>query len=144
MASGENRRIVKRIRKLLKDLGRNPGKGIGKPEQLRFQLSGCWFRRITNEHRLVYRVDNDPVIHFQNPEQEEEWMDKCRHQFTEEEVAELEKYRDKQKDKRLALRFVALLMLAKNDRIDKVAEVIGNSVRTVENWLSNMMKREFS
>jgi len=68
-------------------------------------------------------------------------MDKCRHQFTEEEVAELKKYRDKQKDKRLALRFVALLMLAENDGADKVAEVIGKSVRTIENWLKQYVEK---
>ena len=68
-------------------------------------------------------------------------MDKCRYQFTEEEVVELKKYRDKQKDKRLALRFVALLMLAKDDAMDNVAEVIGKSVRTVENWLKQYVEK---
>jgi toxin YoeB len=53
----KDKRIVKRIRELLKDIGRHPQEGIGKPERLRFQLSGCWSRRITKEHRLVYTVD---------------------------------------------------------------------------------------
>jgi toxin YoeB len=57
----KDKRIVKRIRELLKDIGRHPEEGIGKPERLRFQLSGCWSRRITKEHRLVYKVDKDVV-----------------------------------------------------------------------------------
>jgi toxin YoeB len=57
----KDKRIVKRIRELLKDIGRHPQEGIGKPERLRFQLSGCWSRRITKEHRLVYTVDKDVV-----------------------------------------------------------------------------------
>ena len=57
-----DKRIVKRIRELVKDIVRDPEEGIGKPEKLRFQLSGCWSRRITNEHRLVYKVDKDVII----------------------------------------------------------------------------------
>lgn len=57
----KDKRIVKRIRELLKDIGRHPEEGIGKPERLKFQLSGCWSRRITKEHRLVYKVDKDTV-----------------------------------------------------------------------------------
>ena len=57
----KDKRIVRRIRELLKDIGRHPEEGIGKPERLRFQLSGCWSRRITKEHRLVYKVDKEVV-----------------------------------------------------------------------------------
>jgi len=57
-----DKRIVKRIRKLLKDMLRNPEEGIGKPERLRFQLSGCLSRRINDEHRLVYQVEKDAII----------------------------------------------------------------------------------
>jgi toxin YoeB len=57
----KDKRIVKRIRELLKDIGRHPEEGIGKPERLKFQLSDCWSRRITKEHRLVYKVDKDTV-----------------------------------------------------------------------------------
>ena len=57
----KDKRSVKRIRELLKDIARHPEEGIGKPERLRFQLSGCWSRRITKEHRLVYKVDKDTV-----------------------------------------------------------------------------------
>jgi toxin YoeB len=41
---------------------RTPFEGLGKPEQLRHQLAGCWSRRLTEEHRLVYRVTSDGVV----------------------------------------------------------------------------------
>lgn len=47
---------VKRIKKILANISETPYEGIGKPEPLRFDLSGWWSRRIDNEHRLVYRV----------------------------------------------------------------------------------------
>lgn len=48
--------IVERINELIKDTRRNPFKGIGKPEPLKGDFAGWWSRRITGEHRLVYRV----------------------------------------------------------------------------------------
>jgi toxin YoeB len=48
--------MVRRIMLLLKDALRDPRRGLGKPELLRGNLSGLWSRRITQEHRLVYRV----------------------------------------------------------------------------------------
>lgn len=48
--------VVERISKLLNDIRRSPFKGIGKPEPLKNDLQGFWSRRITDEHRLVYRV----------------------------------------------------------------------------------------
>ncbi len=48
----KDKRVVGRIRELLKDISRHPEEGIGKPERLGFQLSGCRSRRITKEHRL--------------------------------------------------------------------------------------------
>jgi toxin YoeB len=51
-----NRNVFKRIYELLKDIRRQPFEGIGKPEPLKHHLSGYWSRRITDEHRLVYRV----------------------------------------------------------------------------------------
>ncbi len=57
-----DKRIVKRIRTLLKDILRNPEEGIGKPERLKYQLSGCWSRRIDNEHRLVYKIEEKLII----------------------------------------------------------------------------------
>jgi toxin YoeB len=51
-----NRHLLKRINDLIKDAQRSPFRGIGKPEPLRGELSGCWSRRINAEHRLVYSV----------------------------------------------------------------------------------------
>ena len=49
--------IAHRIKELLKDIRKTPFKGIGKPEPLKFDLKGFWSRRITGEHRLVYKVE---------------------------------------------------------------------------------------
>ena len=51
-----DRKILKRINQLIKDIERDPFAGIGKPEPLRHQLSGFWSRRIDSQHRLVYTV----------------------------------------------------------------------------------------
>jgi len=51
---------LKRINGLIEDIRRNPFRGLGKPEALKFALSGWWSRRITQEHRLVYRVSGKP------------------------------------------------------------------------------------
>ena len=48
--------IVLKIKELLKSIRKNPFKGIGKPEPLKHRLKGYWSRRITHEHRLVYKV----------------------------------------------------------------------------------------
>jgi toxin YoeB len=48
-----DKQILKRINNLISDIKRHPKEGIGKPEALRFELSGKWSRRITQEHRLV-------------------------------------------------------------------------------------------
>jgi toxin YoeB len=53
----ENKQILKRINELIKDIERNGNRGIGKPEALKFELSGFWSRRITDEHRLIYSID---------------------------------------------------------------------------------------
>jgi len=54
----EDRKVVKKINDLIKDIQRNgPSEGLGKPEALKY-IDG-WSRRITQEHRLVYRVDED-------------------------------------------------------------------------------------
>lgn len=57
-----DKQIVKRIRELFKDILRHSQEGIGKPERLKFQLAGCWSRRITKEHRLVYQIEKDAII----------------------------------------------------------------------------------
>ncbi len=51
-----DRKQVKRINDLIKDAVRHPYSGIGKPEPLRHALAGFWSRRISDEHRMVYRV----------------------------------------------------------------------------------------
>lgn len=52
-----DRKMVKKINELIKSIQRTPFEGIGKPEPLRFELSGCWSRRIDSEHRLIYEVE---------------------------------------------------------------------------------------
>jgi len=49
-------KLVERIHELIKATQRDPFKGIGKPEPLRQNLKGYWSRRITSEHRMVYRI----------------------------------------------------------------------------------------
>ena len=56
-----NKQILKKINQLLKDCQRNPFSGIGKPEQLRHEMSGAWSRRITEEHRLVYLPSDSDI-----------------------------------------------------------------------------------
>jgi toxin YoeB len=51
-----DRDILRRLNAVIKDVGRSPFEGIGKPEPLKGDLSGWWARRITSEHRLVYRI----------------------------------------------------------------------------------------
>lgn len=57
----EDRRIVKRINTLIKDVERNQNSGIGKPEPLKYGFHGYWSRRITDEHRLVYKLSGDEI-----------------------------------------------------------------------------------
>lgn len=57
----QDKQILKKINRLLKDCLRDPMAGIGKPEPLRHELSGAWSRRITDEHRLVYVVVDDDI-----------------------------------------------------------------------------------
>ena len=52
----QNPKIAERIGELIKDIRNTPFSGIGKPEPLKYNLNGCWSRRITQQHRLVYRV----------------------------------------------------------------------------------------
>jgi len=58
-----DKKILKKINKLIKEIQREPYKGIGEPEPLKYNWSGYWSRRITIEHRLVYKVqDNNLMI----------------------------------------------------------------------------------
>jgi toxin YoeB len=52
-------KLYRRIVALIADTLRDPYRGIGKPEPLKYELRGYWSRRINDEHRLVYRMDND-------------------------------------------------------------------------------------
>ncbi|MDZ7723258.1 MAG: Txe/YoeB family addiction module toxin [candidate division KSB1 bacterium] len=56
-----DKKILNRINQLIKYINREPFDGIGKPEPLKFQLQGCWSRRINLEHRLVYRIKDDEM-----------------------------------------------------------------------------------
>lgn len=60
----EDKRMLKKINDLIKEVQRTPYKGLGKPESLKFDLQGYWSRRIDQEHRLVYQViDNELYIY---------------------------------------------------------------------------------
>jgi toxin YoeB len=56
-----DRKILDRINNLVKDISRNPYTGLGKPEPLKYKYQGYWSWRITEEHRLIYRVLNDEI-----------------------------------------------------------------------------------
>jgi len=66
----QDERKCKKIDELIKDTSANPFKGIGHPEPLKHKLSGCWSRRIDQEHRLVYQVKDDIITFLQ-----------CRHHY---------------------------------------------------------------
>ena len=54
--------ILKRINALIKDIAREPFEGIGKPEPLKHALSGYWSRRINDEHRIVYKIQDNSLL----------------------------------------------------------------------------------
>jgi len=54
----EDKKIFSKIGALIKDISRDPFQGLGKPEPLRHELSGYWSRRISEEHRLVYKFES--------------------------------------------------------------------------------------
>lgn len=57
----QDKKTLKRINNLIKDTERSPFEGIGKPEQLKGDLSGFWSRRIDDTNRFVYRINNDKL-----------------------------------------------------------------------------------
>ena len=57
----QDRKMVERINKLIQEVKREPFCGMGKPEPLKHALSGFWSRRITDEHRMVYRINGDSL-----------------------------------------------------------------------------------
>ena len=54
--------ILKRINTLIKEIQRDPFDGIGKPEPLKYSLTGYWSRRINDEHRLVYKISDEQLF----------------------------------------------------------------------------------
>ena len=58
----EDKKIIKKINELIKDIQRTPYKGIGKPEPLKYDLTGLWSRRIDREHRLVYQIRGEELL----------------------------------------------------------------------------------
>jgi len=59
-----DRKKVKRINQLIKEIDRNPNEGIGKPELLKTNLQGYWSRRIDREHRIVYAVESGEIVYI--------------------------------------------------------------------------------
>jgi len=57
-----DKKMLKRINQLIKDIQRSPYEGIGKPEQLKHGLAGYWSRRINDEHRIVYKCTDSAVL----------------------------------------------------------------------------------
>ena len=55
-------KVLRRVHELIRDTMRSPFSGIGKPEPLRYALSGYWSRRITGEHRMVYAVEKSDLL----------------------------------------------------------------------------------
>jgi toxin YoeB len=60
-----NKGIQKKIQSLIEDIIKTPFEGIGKPEALKYELSGSWSRRISDEHRIVYEIIDD-VLEIQS------------------------------------------------------------------------------
>lgn len=61
-----NKAIMNKISALIEDIQKHPFEGIGKPEQLKHQLSGKWSRRINKEHRIIYQVIDENTIEILN------------------------------------------------------------------------------
>ena len=58
----EDKKILKKINDLIKDIQRTPYEGMGKPESLKYDLTGLWSRRINREHRLVYQANENEIV----------------------------------------------------------------------------------
>lgn len=57
-----NVKVINKIKDLIKDIQNNPFTGIGKPEPLSGDFQGYWSRRITKEHRLIYKITDNAII----------------------------------------------------------------------------------
>jgi len=60
--ASHDKETFERLKRLITDTARNPFDGVGKPEPLKRELKGYWSRRITDEHRLVYKVTDEQII----------------------------------------------------------------------------------
>lgn len=60
--SHTDKNLLRKINTLVRDIQRDPFAGIGKPEPLKHNLAGFWSRRITDEHRIVYKIDGDEIL----------------------------------------------------------------------------------
>lgn len=58
----EDKKMLKKINDLIKDIQRTPYEGSGKPEPLKYDLAGFWSRQIDREHRLVYQIIGDEIL----------------------------------------------------------------------------------
>lgn len=58
----EDKKMLKKINELIRDIRLHPFEGIGKPEPLKYDLAGYWSRRIDREHRLVYQVEGKELL----------------------------------------------------------------------------------
>jgi len=58
----DDKKILKKINKLIIEIQRSPYEGTGKPEPLKFDLTGLWSRRIEREHRIVYSIEGDDLL----------------------------------------------------------------------------------
>jgi len=57
-----NQNLVIKVMELIKDILRSPFDGLGKPEPLKHEYQGCWSRRISDEHRLIYQMEENKII----------------------------------------------------------------------------------
>lgn len=57
-----DKRIALKILELIDEISKNPFTGKGKPEALKFELKNCWSRRITQEHRLIYKIEKNKLV----------------------------------------------------------------------------------
>jgi len=58
----EDKKVLKKINELIKDIRRTPYEGKGNPEPLKYDLSGFWSRRIVRDHRLVYQIQDNEIL----------------------------------------------------------------------------------
>ena len=60
----EDKKVLKKINEIIKDIDRNGNEGLGHPEALRHELTGYWSRKITEKDRLIYRITEDGTIYI--------------------------------------------------------------------------------